>query len=108
MPAIVRPKQQILFSDRPRGQITADLLDAQIHSLIEAITSTQQALEDIRRDDGKLKNNIVGRDQLQVELKHSRAEIDSVEQTDADFGGQHRARGGAGRENHPRRRFARP
>ena len=79
MPAIVRPKQPILFSDRPRGQVQADLLDAQIHNLVEAIHSTQQALEDIRRDDGKLKNNIIGRDQLAVELKHSRAEIDSVE-----------------------------
>jgi len=80
MPAIVRPKQQILFSDRPRGMVTADLLDAQIHNLIEAIHSTQLALEDIRRDDGKLKSNSVGREQLQTELKHSRQEIDSVEQ----------------------------
>ena len=80
MPAIVRPKQPILFSDRPRGQITADLLDAQINNLVEAIRSTQQALEDIRRDDGKLKSNSVGRDQLAVELKHSRKEIDNVEQ----------------------------
>jgi len=79
MPAIVRPKQQILFSDRPRGQIQADLLDAQIHNLIEAIHSTQLALEDIRRDDGKLKNNSVGREQLAVELKHSRQELDAVE-----------------------------
>jgi DNA repair exonuclease SbcCD ATPase subunit len=80
MPAIVRPKQQILFSDRPRGLVQADLLDAQIHNLIEAIHSTQLALEDIRRDDGKLKSNSVGREQLQTELKHSRQEIDSVEQ----------------------------
>jgi len=80
MAAIVRPKQPILFSDRPRGVVTADLLDAQIHNLVEAIHSTQQALEDIRRDDGKLKNNIIGRDQLVTELKHSRQEIDSVEQ----------------------------
>lgn len=79
MPAIVRPKQSILFSDRPRGQVQADLLDAQIHNLVEAIHSTQVALEEIRRDDGKLKNNIVGRDQLQTELKHSRKEIDDVE-----------------------------
>lgn len=79
MPAIVRPKQPVLFSDRPRGQITADLLDAQIHNLVEAIHSTQLALEDIRRDDGKLKNHIIGREQLTTELKHSRVEIDSVE-----------------------------
>lgn len=80
MAAIVRPTQTILFSDRPRGQVQADLLDAQIHNLVEAIKSTQAALEDIRRDDGKLKSNIVGREQLAVELKHSRQEIDSVEQ----------------------------
>jgi hypothetical protein len=80
MPAIVRPQQQILFSDRPRGQIQADLLDAQIHNLIEAISSTQQALADIRRDDGKLANNSVGPEQLAAELKHSRKEIDSAEQ----------------------------
>src|SRR6187399_733057 len=84
MPAIVRPKQQVLFSDRPRGQITADLLDAQIHNLIEAIHSTQLALEDIRRDDGKLKSNSVGRDQLQAEIKHSREEIESIEDRTLD------------------------
>ena len=88
MPAIVRPKQPILFSDRPRGQITADLLDAQINNLVEAIRSTQQALEDIRRDDGKLKSNSVGRDQLATELKHSRKEIDNVEQRTVAAAGQ--------------------
>jgi len=84
MPAIVRPKQQVLFSDRPRGQITADLLDAQIHNLIEAIHSTQLALEDIRRDDGKLKSGSVGRDQLTLEIKHSREEIESIEDRTLD------------------------
>ena len=80
MPAIVRPKQSILFSDRPRGLVQADLLDAQIHNLVQAIHSTQVALEEIRRDDGKLKNNIVGRDQLEQDIKHSRSEMDTVEQ----------------------------
>jgi hypothetical protein len=68
-----------LFSERPRGQVQADLLDVQIQNLVAAIHSTQLALEDIRRDDGKLKNNSVGREQLAVELKHGRAEIDQVE-----------------------------
>ena len=36
--------------------------------------------EEIRRDDGKLKNNIVGRDQLEQDIKHSRSEMDTVEQ----------------------------
>jgi hypothetical protein len=79
MPAIVRPQQKILFSDRPRGQIQADLLDAQIHNLVEAIQSTQQALADIRRDDGKLVNNSVGQEQLTPEWKLDRAEIDETE-----------------------------
>jgi len=79
MPAIVRPKQQILFSDRPRGQITADLLDAQIHNLVAAISSTQAALADIRRDDGKLVNNSVGQEQLTAEWKLDRTEIDNIE-----------------------------
>jgi hypothetical protein len=80
MPAIVRPKQQILFSDRPRGQITADLLDAQIHNLIEAITSTQQALADVRRDDGKIVNNSISQEQLSFDLKHIRSEVENIEQ----------------------------
>ena len=79
MAAIVRPTQPVLFSDRPRGQVQADLLDAQITNLVAAIHSTQVALEDIRRDDGKLKSNSVGREQLAAELKHSRQEIDDVE-----------------------------
>jgi len=79
MPAIVRPQQQILFSDRPRGQITADLLDAQIHNLVEAISSTQAALADIRRDDGKIVNNSVGQEQLTSEWKLDRTEIDNTE-----------------------------
>ena len=79
MPALVRPRLQILFSDRPRGQITADLLDAQIHNLIEAIHSTQQALDEIRRDDGKLHNGIIDREQLSSSLKHDHANLVAVE-----------------------------
>jgi hypothetical protein len=80
MAAIVRPKQPILFSDRPRGLITADLLDAQIANLIAAIDSTQAALADLRRDDGKLANNSVGQEQLSFDLKNIRADIEAVEQ----------------------------
>lgn len=68
MPAIVRPAQQVVFSDRPRGPIAADLLDAQIHNLVEAIHSTQLALEDIRRADGKLKSNLIGPAQITNDL----------------------------------------
>ena len=68
MPAIVRPRRNTRFSDSPRGQVAADLLDAQIHNLIEAIYSTQVALEDIRRDDGKLRNALIGPEQMTPEL----------------------------------------
>jgi hypothetical protein len=68
MPAIVRPERQVVFSDRPRGPIAADLLDAQIHNLIEAIHSTQQALADIRRDDGRLRSNLIGPAQITPDL----------------------------------------
>jgi len=79
MTAIVSPRRTTLFSDRPRGQVQADLLDAQLHNLIEAIASTQRALQDIRRDDGKLHAGSVGSDQLAIEIKHTRAEMDTIE-----------------------------
>jgi len=79
MNSIVRPRRTVLFSQRPKGQVQADLLDAQLHNLIEAINSTQLALADIRRDDGKLKTGSVGNDQLAVEIKHTRAEMDTIE-----------------------------
>jgi hypothetical protein len=68
MPAIVRPRRNTRFSDSPRGQVAADLLDAQIHNLIEAIYSTQLALEDIRRADGRIKSHAVGPEQLSADL----------------------------------------
>ena len=68
MPAIVRPRREFSFADyaknRPREPIPADRLDAQIQNLIDAIHSTQIALADIRRDDGRLKNQSVGPEQL--------------------------------------------
>jgi len=83
MAALKPPARQVSFADiarnNPRGPFPGDRLDAQIQNLIEAIQSTQVALAEIRRDDGKLRNQIVGPDQLATELKHTRAEIDSVE-----------------------------
>lgn len=67
MPAIVRPDRKVSFTEAARnnrGQIPADQLDAQIHNLIQAIHSTQEALADLRRDDGRLKNASVGIEQL--------------------------------------------
>jgi hypothetical protein len=64
----VRPRRDFSFSDyaktRPRDPIPADRLDAQFQILIDAIYSTQLALADIRRDDGKLKNQSVSLEQL--------------------------------------------
>jgi hypothetical protein len=83
MAALKPPTQQVSFADiaknNPRGPFPGDRLDAQIQNLIEAIRSTQQALKDIRADDGKLKAHSVGQGQLATDLKHTRAEIDSVE-----------------------------
>jgi len=83
MAGLKPPTQQVSFADiarnNPRGPFPGDRLDAQIQNLIEAIRSTQQALKDIRADDGKLKANSVGQGQLATELKHTREEIDSVE-----------------------------
>lgn len=68
MPAIVRPSREFKFADHarinPRNPVPADRLDAQIQNLIDAIHSTQQALTEIRRDDGKLRNQSVGPEQL--------------------------------------------
>lgn len=75
MPAIVRPSRSFSFADhaknRPRDPIPGDRLDAQIENLIQAIHSTQQALADIRRDDGRLKNDSVGLEQLSAPVKIS-------------------------------------
>lgn len=84
MPSIKRPSREFSFTDyaktRPRQPIPADRLDAQINNLIEAIDSTQRALAEIRRDDGQLKNHSVGPDQLALELRHTRGEVDELEQ----------------------------
>jgi hypothetical protein len=68
VPSIVRPSRLFSFGDwskyRSRDPLPGDRLDAQIQNLIEAIASTQKALEDIRRDDGRLKNQSVHAEQL--------------------------------------------
>ena len=82
MAAIIKPSRQVSFSDLAKANprhFPADRLDSQIHNLIEAIHSTQAALAEIRRDDGKLKNHIVGPDQLATELRHTRGEVDDIE-----------------------------
>jgi hypothetical protein len=76
MPAIVRPRQSVLFSDQPRAQVRGDLLDVQIHNLVEAIYSTQLALEDIRRDDGQLK--------VPPNQRRERSELENLEDSLVD------------------------
>lgn len=82
MAAIIKPSRQVSFSDLARSNprhFPADRLDSQIQNLIEAIHSTQQALNEIRRDDGRLRNHSVGPEQLAAELRHSRGEVDDIE-----------------------------
>jgi hypothetical protein len=81
MSAIVRPARKVQLTEHvranPRQPLPADLLDLQIHNLIEAVKSTQAALEDIRRDDGKLRNRSVGVEQLNTDI--ARLIIEGVE-----------------------------
>jgi hypothetical protein len=68
VPSISRPSRIFSFADwsrtRPKEPPPGDRLDAQIANLIDAIHSTQLALADIRRDDGKLINASVALEQL--------------------------------------------
>ena len=103
MPVIVRPSRKVSLSDHvranPRQPWPSDLLDLQIHNLIEAIKSTQGALEDIRRDDGKLKNRSVGVEQLNTDI--ARLIVEGVEARAACHAGtrarRRRQRPGRGR-----------
>jgi hypothetical protein len=78
VPALVRPSRSFSFSDwsksRPREQLPGDRLDAQIENLIEAIASTQSRLAEVVRDDGKLKNQSVGPEQLTAGIAEGLAE----------------------------------
>lgn len=64
----MRPSRIFSFADwsktRPKEPPPGDRLDAQIANLIDAIHATQSALADIRRDDGRLKNQSVAIEQL--------------------------------------------
>jgi hypothetical protein len=70
MAGLKPPTRTVSFSDIQRSNPSArfgDQLDVQIQNLIEAIQSTQQALADIRRDDGRLRNRSVAPEQLAPE-----------------------------------------
>ena len=72
MAAIIRPSRTVSFSKSPRGPIPLDQLDAQIQNLIDAIHSTQEALSDIRRDDGQLKSPPPSRPSAELQQMEAR------------------------------------
>jgi hypothetical protein len=63
MVTVQRPQRVFSFTDhskrQPKAPPPGDRLDAQFMQLADAITSTQQALAELRRDDGQLKNKTV-------------------------------------------------
>lgn len=72
MITVKRPSRLFSFSDyaksRPRDPPPGDRLDAMFIELISAISTTQDALAEIRRDDGALRSGSIGADQLQPQL----------------------------------------
>lgn len=72
MTSIERPRRLFSFTDWSKANGTrsppGDRLDAQIDLLVNAIFSTQQALAEIQRDDGKLKNSLVTAETLEPSL----------------------------------------
>jgi hypothetical protein len=75
MSVVERPDRVFNFTNwaknHPREALPVDRLDAQFTALIRAIETTQSAVADLRRDDGKLRNGAVGHEQLSVELIQS-------------------------------------
>jgi len=65
---VKRPARLFSFGDysksRPRDPPPGDRIDAQFIELIAAIQTTQDALAEIRRGDGQLKNNSISEDHL--------------------------------------------
>ncbi|MHC2536968.1 hypothetical protein [Bradyrhizobium diazoefficiens] len=72
MTSIERPRRLFSFTDwsksNGRQPPPGDRLDAQIDLLVNAIFSTQQALAEIRRDDGRLQNKLVAAETLEPSL----------------------------------------
>lgn len=73
MITLKRPARVFSFTDwnisRPKEPVPGDRLDAQFLELIEAINQTQAALAEIRRDDGALRNELIGPEQLAANLR---------------------------------------
>ena len=72
MTTLKRPSRLFSFTDwqkqRPREPIPGDRIDAQFAELIRAINGLDEAIKQIRRDDGELKNASVGADQLRPDV----------------------------------------
>ena len=72
MANIRRPTREFSFSDhqrlRPTEPPPGNELDGVLRDLREALISTQDALAELRRDDGQLKNQTVGPEQLKPNL----------------------------------------
>jgi hypothetical protein len=65
---VKRPSRLFSFTDwnktRPKDPPPGDRLDAMFSELASAIVSTQEALAQIRRDDGGIRNNSIGREHI--------------------------------------------
>jgi len=70
--SIERPRRLFSFTDWHKSHMRepppGDRIDAQIDLLVNAIFSTQQALAEIRRDDGRLHNSLVAVETLEPTL----------------------------------------
>jgi hypothetical protein len=73
MVTVKRPRRVFSFTDhakqQPKAPPPGDRLDAQFMDLSDAIRSTQDALAEIRRDDGQLNNNSVTEHHLATDLR---------------------------------------
>jgi hypothetical protein len=67
-----KPEQVYSFTSHAQNQpgvpLPGDRIDAQFSEHRQAITETQEALQDIRRDDGQLKNGLVTKEALAPDL----------------------------------------
>lgn len=73
MVTLKRPARLFSFADwninQPKEPPPGDRLDAQFLELIDVISQTQNALAEIRRDDGTLNNELVGPEQLRTNFR---------------------------------------
>ena len=70
-----------LAKNPTQAQLPGDQLNAQIQNLVDAIASTQKALVDIRRDDGRLKNESVAAEATDAEnwANYTQTQAESAE-----------------------------